>query len=154
MKVNITEKVQETSMKKVSTADLVTMELESYLDGILTCCDLDGGALDQYVTGKALDLLKRLPKEERPYAIGRALGTVDYNCVNDFPYNQYANELLLPPTEFEIDITDIVLENPDDFYIKEGSGRKLAYYALNYGAFIALDIDRLEEYVNDYLAEN
>lgn len=140
-------------MKKVSTADLVTMELKTYLDGILTCCDLDNGALDQYVTGKALDALKRLPKEERPYAIGRALGTVDYNCVNPFPHKQKESEFFLPQTELEIDITDIVLESPNDFYIREVSDCKLAYYALNYGAYIDLDLNRLEKYVNDYLAD-
>ena len=153
MNVNITEKVQETNMKKVSTEELITGELECYLDGVLSCCDLDGGALDQYVTGKALDLLKKLPKEERPYAIGKALGTVNYDCINGFPYNQEENEFFLPQTEFEIDITDIILENPNDFYVKEIGGCKLAYYALNYGAFIALDLDKLEGYVQDYLTD-
>jgi len=138
---------------KVSTAELVTMELENYLDGILSGCDLDDTNLDRFVTGKALELLKRLPQSERAYAIGKVLAKPDYDCVNGFPYNQEESEFFMPPTEFEIDITHLELENPDDFYVREIGGCKLAYYAMNYGAYIALDLDKLEEYVQDYLTD-
>lgn len=140
-------------MKKVSTEELITRELESYLDGLLTGCDLDDGALGQYVTGKALELLKKLPEDERPFAIGNVLAKPDFSCINPFPYNQRGNDFLLPPTEFEIDITNMVLEGPDDFYIREVGGCNLAYYTLDYGAFITLDLDGLEKYVTDYLAD-
>ena len=140
-------------MKRISTEGLITQELKSYLDGVLSCFDFDNDSLEHYVTGRALELLKKLPEEERSYAIDKALAEPDYGCVNSFPYNQKESEFFLPPTEFEIDITNIVLENPNDFYIKEDSGRKLAYYAVSYGAFVALDIDRLEEHINDYLTD-
>jgi len=38
-----------------------------------------------------------------------------------------------------------------DFYIQKIGDCKLAYYALNYGAFIPLDLDELEKYVTEYL---
>jgi len=140
-------------MEKISTIDLVTWELESYLDGILTCCDFDNDSIEQYVTGEALELLKRLPECERAYAIGSALAAPDYDCINCFPYPRGDNEFFLPPTEFEIDITDMKLESPEDFYIQKTGDCKLAYYAMEYGAFIALDLDKLADYVSNYLAD-
>jgi hypothetical protein len=140
-------------MKKISTVDLVTGELKNYLDGVLSCFNFCDSNLGQYVTGKALELLKKLPESERACAIGRALAEPDYNCINGFPYNQSDDEFLLPPTELEIDITNIALESPDDFYIQKIGDCKLAYYALDYGAFIALDLDKLEEYVTEYLED-
>ena len=142
-------------MKKVSTEELITAELENYLEGVLTCCDFDNSNLDRYVTGRALELLEKLPENERPRAISEALGTVDYGCINAFPYPQDDDEFLLPFTEFEIDITNAALESPDDFCITTGTGDcKLAYYAINYGAYIPLDLNKLEAYVSAYLTEN
>ena len=141
-------------MEKISTIDLVTWELESYLDGILTCCDFDNDSIEQYVTGKAQELLEKLPECERAYAIGSALGAVDYDCINPFPCPQGDNEFFLPGTEFEIDITDMKLESPEDFYIRKTGGCKLAYYSIDYGAFIGLDLDQINRYVTEYLAEN
>ena len=140
-------------MKKVSTEELVTRELDSYLSGVLSCYRFDDGTLDRFVTGKALESIKRLPTHMRAYAIGYALGTVDYQCINGFPYPQAEDEFFLAPTEFEIDVTQLKLEEPEDFYIRKTGDCKLAYYSLNYGAFIALDLNRLEKYVNDYLAD-
>jgi len=82
---------------------------------------------------------------------GRAL---TYSCINSFPYNQRESEFFLPSTEFEIDISHLELEEPEDFYIRKTGDCKLAYYSLDYGAFIALDLDRLNQYVTGYLAEN
>lgn len=140
-------------MKKISTEELITLELESYLDGVLSCFDFDDSNLDRFVTGRALELLEKLPESERAYAIGRALGTVDYDCINSFPFPQSENEFFLAPTEFEIDITHLELEEPEDFYIRKMGDCKLAYYALDYGAFIGLDLDRLAKYVTDYLTD-
>lgn len=141
----------EKEMKKVNTEELITRELESYLDGVLSCFDFNDDNLERYVTGKALELLKKLPKEERPFAIDNVLAKPDFSCINDFPYNQREDDFLLPPTEFEIDITNMALEEPDDFYIRGVGGCNLAYYALIYGAFITLDLDKLADYVSDYL---
>jgi hypothetical protein len=140
-------------MKKISTVDLVTGELKNYLDGVLSCFNFCDSNLGQYVTGKALELLKKLPESERACAIVSALGTVDYDCINGFPYPQDEDEFLLPPTELEIDITNIALETPEDFHIEKMGDCKLAYYALDYGAFIGLDLDKLEEYVTEYLED-
>lgn len=140
-------------MKKISTEELTTSALESYLDGILSCFDFGDIDLDRYVTGKSRDLLEKLPESEWSYAIGRALGAVDHDCIKCFPWPQKDYEFFLPPTELEIDITHLELEEPDDFYIREVSGRKLAYCAMEYGASIALDLNRLEEYVQDYLTD-
>lgn len=140
-------------MKKISTADLITLELESYLDGLLSCCDFDDSNLGRYVTGAALELLEKLPERERAYAISRVISSPDYDCINGFPYPQSDNEFFLPPTELEIDITNMKLEDPEDFCIRKMGDCKLAYYALDYGAFIGLDLDILEKYVTDYLTD-
>jgi len=58
---------------KVNTEELITAELKNYLDGVLSCLDFDNDNLEHYVTGKALELLKRLPQEERSCAIGEVL---------------------------------------------------------------------------------
>lgn len=140
-------------MKKVSTIDLVTWELESYLDGVLSCFDFCDGILDRFVTGGALDLLEKLPERERAYAIREAIAAPNYDCINFFPCPQGDNEFFLASTEFEIDITNIALENPDDFCIRKMGDCKLAYYALDYGAYIGLDLEKLEAYVTDFLAD-
>lgn len=139
-------------MKKISTEALITWELESYLDGVLSCFDFDDSNLDRFVTGRALELLEKLPDSERSYAIGKVLAKPDYDCINSFPYPQGDNEFFLPSTEFEIDITRLKLQSPDDFCIREIGDCKLAYYALDYGVYIGLDLDKLADYVADYLA--
>lgn len=140
-------------MKKISTEELITWELESYLDGVLSCFDFNDDNLEQYVTGKALELLKRLPESERSYAISRVISSPDYDCINGFPCNQGDDEFFLPCTELEIDISRMKLESPDDFCIRKMGDCKLAYYGIDYGAFIALDLDSLEKYVSDYLRD-
>ena len=140
-------------MKKISTETLVTCELECYLDGVLSNFSFDDTNLEQFVTGRALELLKKLPSSERSYAISKAIAAPNYDCVNGFPCNQGEDEFFLPCTEFEIDITNMKLQSPEDFFIREIGDCKLAYYSLDYGAFIALDMDKLAEYVSDYLAD-
>ncbi len=141
-------------MKKTSTEELITWELKSYLDGVVSCFDFCDDNLDRFVTGAALDLLKRLPESERSYALGEVLAAPDYGCINGFPCPQSDGEFFLAPTELEIDITNIALETPEDFCIRKIGDCKLAYYALDYGAYIPLDLDGLSQYVTDYLAEN
>lgn len=140
-------------MKKISTEELITWELESYLDGVLSCFDFCDSNLGRYVTGKALELLEKLPECERSYAISKALAAPDYDCINGFPYPQADNEFFLPCTEFEIDVTNIKLQSPEDFYIRKTGDCKLAYYSIIYGAYIGLDLNRLEKYVSDFLAD-
>ena len=140
-------------MKKISTEELITWELESYLDGVLSCFSLDDTNLDRFVTGKALELLEKLPESERAYAIGKVLAKPDYDCINGFPCSQGDDDFFLPSTEFEIDITRLKLESPDDFHVRKMGDCKLAYYSMDYGAFIAMDLDKLADYVSDYLAD-
>ncbi len=95
----------------------------------------------------------RLPREERPYAIGKVLAEPDYSCINGFPCSQGEDEFFLPPAEFEIDVTDIGLETPEGFHEERMGDCTYVYYNMDYGAFIALDLDKLEEYVTDYLED-
>jgi hypothetical protein len=138
-------------MKKISTKDLIARGLESYLDDVLSCFDFNDYNLDQHVTGRARELLEKLPESERTSAISRAISRPDYGCINCFPFPQKDYEFFLPPMALEIDITNIALEEPEDFYIQKFGDRKLAYYYMDYGAFIDLDLDKLEKYITEYL---
>lgn len=139
-------------MKKISTSDLIGWELENHLEEILTGCDF-GSNLGLYVTGDALELLEKLPESERAAAIRWVISSPDYGCICGFPYPQSDSYFFLPPTELEVDITNIKLEDPGDFYIQRIGDRKLAYYAVDYGALVALDMYKLGEHVHYYLTD-